>query len=309
MHVSEREDINKLYKKALESEENIYNCDNKHLASAIISGINEKYMVSEGDKYISKLNILYFSDFHDIGENMMISGLCGWTDVFTEHKLCLQVGQITMIGLNDIDRDLELEELNELDINYCTISNYRKKKNILDSYDFENTICVFNSDCIQSDTNINGFSFEEIDELCDLMKNKIKYIVTIGNKEKINNFICNKIMNKITLNIFNESSNFLIFRQAKQKSAEDYGWFILRFLNKEERAELLKHIIESENNMITMNIADDEYIDDLLEGEILISYTSIEEQNKKTYFGENYIEDRVLYPQEKTLMMFELINF
>ena len=54
---------------------------------------------------------------------------------------------------------------------------------------------------------------------------------------------------------------------------------------------------------------DNESDDDLLKGEILIAATTMDDQNHKSYYHSKSIMDCALFPQEKSAMAFELVNF
>jgi len=99
------------------------------------------------------------------------------------------------------------------------------------------------------------------------------------------------------LNIFTEDSRFLIYRPMSQNNEEDYGWYILRNTPKEYKETILKKL--EINNIIDIEIDNEDF---------LLSSTTINEQNDKSYYFCNSILDTVLYPQEKQSMIFELIN-
>ena len=153
-------DMNKLYTYCKSPTENkqIFIAENNYTCVPIISAINEKKMVREGDVFSSELKILYFSDYHNIEElnidtinNSIIGGLCGWTTVlFENHNLTIKPEQIILIGLNDIDNDIDTEAIQNLNIEYYTLKNIRKKgiECILDKILISNPdiLCVFNLD-------------------------------------------------------------------------------------------------------------------------------------------------------------------
>lgn len=101
--------------------------------------------------------------------------------------------------------------------------------------------------------------------------------------------------NKITL--FNENSKFLIFRHIEQIDKNDYGWYILRGLNKELRRKILLEL--TDDTIIDFDIDDKSYF---------ITTTTMEKQNKMNYLANNNLLDTVLFPDEKKDMCFELIN-
>ncbi len=81
------------------------------------------------------------------------------------------------------------------------------------------------------------------------------------------------------------------------------------------KEELLKYI--EDDKIYTFNLDDctikktntDNLELDNLENEILITATTMDEQNKKSYYSSKSILDCALFPQEKFLMGFELVNF
>jgi hypothetical protein len=155
-------------------------------------------------------------------------------------------------------------------------------------------------------------------------RNIIKYIFDITEK---------------SINIFTEDTRFLIYRPIEQllintdtndnsepenepdsepehnpetddistyidttKQTDDYGWYILRFMTLREREDIIKHLID---RVITISVKLDDTDE---ETEIYITTTTINEQNNKSFYLANKIEDYCLFPKEKLAMMFELVN-
>ena len=190
-----------------------------------------------------------------------------------------------------------------------------------------------------SDKNINnGLEYEYLEEITKLLKNKINYLIISGLDKTINSktdfpvrltsevvqIIYRNIMDikESKINIFNENSRFLIYRELKQKDHNDIGWYILRFLDMQLRDQLLKSIeddkiytfnlddyIIEEKKYDNLIINDDIENNDLEENEILITATTIDDQNMKSYYSSYSIIECSLFPQEKFLMGFELVNF
>ena len=119
------------------------------------------------------------------------------------------------------------------------------------------------------------------------------------------------------INLFNENSRFLIFRELKQKSEDDIGWYILRLISMTDRMKILEYIQDDKIYVINLNEFgielfdndNDNDSDELIDNEILVAATTIDDQNKKTYYLSKSIMDCTLFPQEKFLMGFELVNF
>ena len=360
------QEMNQLYKYCNNNNNNnkqIFIAENNYACVPIISGINEKYMVREGDAFVSNLKILYFSNYHDLENfdsetinNSIISGLCGWTKLlFENHNLIIKPEQIILIGLNDLDIDLDLDTLQNLNIEYYTLTNIKKKgfdiilNNILTRCQNNYILSVFNIEVFNKkiapsvirrninnniNNNNNGISYEELINITNILQNKIKYLVITGFNSNINNntsfharmtseivqIIYRNILNlkEKKINIFNENSKFLIYRKQKIATIDDYGWYILRFMSIDDRERLLKYV--PDDTIISINISDygekiidheseeSEEYNDILENEIMISSTNIYEQNEKSYYAENSTDSRVLFPQEKFLMGFELVN-
>ena len=138
-----------------------------------------------------------------------------------------------------------------------------------------------------------------------------------------------------SINIFTEDTRFLIYRPVEQlsindnsepdsepdskpehnpetddistyidttKHTDDYGWYILRFMTLREREDIIKHLID---RVITISVKLDDTDE---ETEIYITTTTINEQNNKSFYLANKIEDYCLFPKEKLAMMFELVN-
>ena len=141
-----------------------------------------------------------------------------------------------------------------------------------------------------------------------------------------------------SINIFTEDTRFLIYRPVEQLSVlnnsesdnsdsdnsysdnheceiddiskyiattqqtDDYGWYILRFMTLHEREKIIKELID---RVITISVKLDDTDEDI---EIYITTTTINEQNNKSFYLANKIEDYCLFPKEKLAMMFELVN-
>ena len=105
-------------------------------------------------------------------------------------------------------------------------------------------------------------------------------------------------INEKSINIFNEGSNFLIYRPSLQSSIEDYGWYLMSDIS----ADLKNTIMEKIDDDLIISVD----IDDMV---YLITKTTIYEQNNKSYYATVKITDTVLFTNEKIFMAFELINY
>ena len=69
------------------------------------------------------------------------------------------------------------------------------------------------------------------------------------------------------------------------------------------------YVIIEEKKYDNLIINDDIENNNLEENEILITATTIDDQNMKSYYSSYSIIECSLFPQEKFLMGFELVNF
>lgn len=162
---------------------------------------------------------------------------------------------------------------------------------------------------------------------------------------KITGNVCRYIIREIftlkekRLNVFTEDSKFLIFRPLNQEpynkninnsnvisekpndfdeiinsesddedfdeivenvSNVDIGWYVLRSMTLKDREIFIDKI---KDNIITI-----EYEQDGKMIDTYVTTTTMREQNEKSYYTANGIFDCCLFPQEKSLMVFELLN-
>ena len=115
-------------------------------------------------------------------------------------------------------------------------------------------------------------------------------------------------LKEYSLNIFTENTRFLIYKPMEEiydiheKGDNTIGWYLLRNIPLSIKCELLDTL--DSDSIIILDILDD----DNNEVEIMISTTSINDQNEKCYYLASSYKDCCLYPDEKLDMMFELIN-
>lgn len=278
----------------------------------------------------------------NLSNSVLSNLLCLNSKSFTGHKLALSSSQFILLGLNDnIIDDVEIELLGKMDVQYYTLKQIRKKgvKNIMESineqiqdsplmviYDLASTAyevapCVnrFLKDGIRTNLKmLNGFDVNELKDIFTTLNNKnlvgldiIGYDFRIDTKERALRVTCEaaKIplltlvgLKEKKINIFNESSKFLIWRPTEQKSHNDIGWFILNGVPLEMREKLIKEI---DSDTITTFPIENDGIEEI----VFISSTTIEDQEKKSFYDpELTIYDCVLYPAQKVSMMFELLN-
>lgn len=102
------------------------------------------------------------------------------------------------------------------------------------------------------------------------------------------------------INIFNEYSELCIYRPEEQEEEADVGWYLLRGIDLDFRNKIMEKLIDDNKTIINITICNKKY---------LISKTSMHYQNNFTYFDNSVkIKDLVLFPEEKKLLCFELIN-
>ena len=291
---------NELYKFAL-------NDGNKH--TYIIPKITDINPIIRGldDKYQDNCHILYFMD-----ETQFLN---------------IKSSQITCIGYDIENYDcFNLDILRKKGITNILLMLLEKYKNkhVICAFSmniFDNTICP-----TEPIKNHKYFSSHELNEIVLTLNNKVNsLIITNFNLNNENEYavrltseviqiLYKNIMDikEAQINVFNIHSRFLIFRPLEQTDENDIGWFILRFLSNEQKNKLLSHI--PDNTIMILNLDDVEeskiydLTDDIDVDDVLISVTTIDEQNKKNYYVSNDMTDCCLYPQEKTLMTFELVN-
>lgn len=272
--------------------------------------------------------------------NSIISNLLRLNDItYTKHELTLSSSQFIMIGLNpQVMETIDEEELSSNQITYFTLQHLKKKgiENITNSINeiigdspvhiiFDMSVmsdevapCVTRFFANISKERIDGLTLNELTCFLNIINKKnivgidiTGYDLRTVDTEVVYRVTCEigKIVLKNLLdikekkiNIFNENSKFFIWRNVKQKSHDDIGWFILRNISIELKEKLLNSF--DEENIICMSFAnDDNEIEDAY-----ISVTTMNDQYTKSFFLAKNINDCILFPEEKVHMMFELIN-
>lgn len=139
----------------------------------------------------------------------------------------------------------------------------------------------------------NNESSEYIKKTCEYTKNILINIFDVKEKK---------------INIFNEQSEFLIYRPCEQIDIDcDYGWYILKGIDNKYKSTFLQMILGDSIKEIVLD--GDKY---------LISKTTIDEQNSKSIYSHKLndngeyelptIRDRLLFPSEKSNMVFDLLE-
>lgn len=201
--------------------------------------------------------------------------------------------EIMCVGddINITEKDFIFENIIGNEKLIIFIKNYTKDKKVQIILDYEylqnqyidnifNALIVIKDQIIFLDIiNITNNIYKDsvqvfISKLCDLKEKKI--------------------------NIFNEYSETLIYRPENKESEEDVGWYILRGMDMETKSKILEKLSESEKLIISMTICNEKY---------LIGKTTLAYQNENTYYDETTnVKDLILFPEEKKLLCFELIN-
>lgn len=304
------------------------------ISAGTIPAINERYVTQNNGNFTSDLVVLWIDASPDINDfvtsstknlNEMpcasILGLCN--DKFVKSKLDVWSNQVIYYGLNEDDDQIELVSNNQMTfftnkkiklIGCDGVSGIIKEmigdRPVHISLDMK----VFSEDIVKCviPKNNKGLKIEDVEKLLMAVKNNIvsmdivefNPMVETENDSRIIRELIRYLLSKTfdikekSINIFTEDSYFLVYRPLEQEDPEDdIGWYILRGLDVNLKNDLLNKI--SDDDIITFDIDDETY---------LITKTNMNEQNEISYYTSTIINDVALFPQEKALMMFELVN-
>ena len=298
---------------------------NSSIMASTISAINESYINITDNGVKSNLKIIVISSEPKLHtkyttlkeniQNMVISSIIGYDDtVICNSKLLVESSQIFYFGLHNID-DEEVTLLNDLNIIYFDLEKINNM-----SQDFITNILKMLSDSpLHVSISMTAFNpsqkeklnvpnvFNLLQSLSDKVVSLdiVDFNVSDNNTENITiSEICKQlIINTLnikqkTINIFNENSEFLIYRSLEQNDVEDdIGWYILRNIDINTKKEIMLQL--NNDCTITIDINDEEY---------MITSTTVKEQQDKIYYNATTIMDFTLFPQEKQNMVFDLIN-
>lgn len=105
------------------------------------------------------------------------------------------------------------------------------------------------------------------------------------------------------INIYNEYSRFLIFKPLQEiyDEIDQFGWYIMRNVNNQLKEKLLEDIKDGE--IIQIEIEDD----DNIKRDIMISVTTLADQDDLSYYLAEDYSDKRLYPDEKLDSYFNLL--
>jgi len=262
---------------------------------------------------------------------------------FTKHHIDYNLSQFIFLGLQELS-DYEQTLLINMNAEYYKLENLNKNlERILDKivYDnkdekciiiFDMSVCNINcAPCVIRENN-RGINIDQLNMIIDKLSklNKIKmiditgfrleqdsanYRITVDTIVKIYSKLLK--LKEYSINVFNENSKFLIYKPLDEIYEEnEHGWYILRNLNLNMRNELLEELdgdsimsLEIPKQLFYDNSEEFEDFEDFEEDiEIIIGSTTMNEQNEKSYYCTNSYKDMVLYPDEKSVMLFELTN-
>lgn len=314
------------------------------ITTSTITAINEKYITRNEDKFSSNLKILYITPIPFLNTNFnnnifsdnVISSAMGLSDIsLTDHKLLLKPEQIIYLGINpDYTPNDQLMLLDQLEIKFFTMDRIKKiglqkiLKYILKEFEnhpihlainfsaFNPTISPSVKTFFENYNNTKGFGPSEVQQLIFYLGNKISTIditgYDINSDLNINDNITNKLiknilieimdLNEKKINVFTEDSRFLIYRPIEQQNSHDVGWYIMRFMTLEQRKEILEVLDDDDIINIAIDDEESEEID------IYVTSTTINEQENLSYYTAQNITDKCLFPPEKMIMLFELLN-
>lgn len=304
------------------------------ISSGTIPAINNKCINSQEYNAKSNLIVLWidaFSDLHtfntsdtkNLNEMPVASLLGSCDDHFIKNKNVISPEQIIYYGL--VDKDDNIDMVREYSMKFFTVKKINSigHKNCIDYIKYlvgNNPVHinldmkVFNSSLIKSVVPVNdvGLNIEQVEKLLVELKNNIvsmdivEFNPNVGTKEdvKITKEVIKNLLMKTfdikekRLNIFTEDSQFLIYRPVYQEDVEtDIGWYILRGIDIEEREQYLSQI--ENDDILTIEIDGEDYF---------ITKTTMNEQYEVSYYTAITVNDVALFPEEKSLMMFELLS-
>jgi hypothetical protein len=105
------------------------------------------------------------------------------------------------------------------------------------------------------------------------------------------------------INIYNENSRFLIFKPKEElhDDIDQFGWYVMREIDSDIKEQLIEKIKDGE--IIEIQIEDDNNF----KKDILISTTTIADQDELSYYLAEDYSDKRLYPDEKIDAYFNLL--
>lgn len=295
----------------------------------IIIGLNDKFINSNDIDKLNELNISYYTlskirkkeidniselILKEVGDNpvhviydMSVCSLETSPSVFRIHEIS---DAKDIDGLSSDDIIKFLEKFKSLNIVSLDITGFKLNKDIPD-ISFKLT-----SECAKLPLiYLLGLKEKKINIFNEHTKILICKLITKEEKEKEERkYLFKKIKKNLDLDIdledhidFSDSDNNTENDTENNKNDEmentkeiddegiDHGWYIMRGIPTETKEELIQKLINIDNNIIFYESGDDS---------MYISFTTINEQEKKSYAALTSIYDKVLVPDEKVNLMF-----
>lgn len=273
---------------------------NQAVSNSTISATNERYMKQQGKVCSSDLMILWIDSESDLDKEF--GTMLGRGKPLTNSKLLLDTTQLIYYGVNENN----LDDITQNKIKFIT----SKKISIIGVENCSKSIKqMVNNKPLHVSLDLRvfekGINLEDVLELLVQLKDNIVALDITEfpeNNKIIKDFVRMLIakvfdMKESKINIFNEDSYFVIYRPLEQENEQDIGWYILKDIDASTKTEILEQL--DDDDIETIDIEGDDY---------LIAKTTMNEQNKKTYYMAKTINDTTLFPEEKKVMWFELIK-
>ena len=310
---------------------------------AFKSSLNILYLSSKPD--MEELKETSLKDLSSSIVSNLCGMFKGTNPTYTKHNLLLNLSQFTFFGITE---DLLTEKLKSECNDYYSYDNVKGEKLkktlkfIENKFGDEPVHIVFDLELLSQSISplsfrydyaltyskmLKGINMDELMLILDTFK-KLKVVgldITNYNLIEDTTSIVNRIQSETiqriygkilnikekSFNVFNENSKFLIFKPLEETELEtesDIGWYILRGVDINLREQIMMKI--DQGQIITVEIPETETETEIeIEiKEILVTTTTIFDQNEFSYYSADHFLDKRLYPDEKIDMMFELIN-
>jgi len=305
-------------------------CSDPSISTSIIPVINEfESMIEvkpnfklqcEYPEYTSRLKIIKFTSNLHLDYKNAFTNLIK-VDNEINHQMILKKEQFIMIGVEPIESDI-----NKLEKYLKIITSNIDSSPVYIDFDLSvleqllSPLCLRHPEELQNpdlSVNITKIQLRLFLQLFSKLNifglNISGFCVDFNDKTMINRIqietiqqIYGSLLNikEKRITIYNENSRFLIFKPKEEvlDDSDPYGWYIMRNVDFKLKEKLLEDIKDGE--IISIEIDDDNNI----KKEILISTTTLEDQNELSYyFAEDY-SDKRLYPDEKIDAYFNLLT-
>lgn len=301
------------------------------ISLATIPAMNEKYNGNLKVLYIDScadINIINPSKIENL-DNSVVSSILGFnfSDKFVMNpSAILKPDQLLYLGTLDVLDDsvsqygincITCKKIEQLGIDTIidTINTiFDKKYPIHISLDLKVLKKSYAPCTVRTDKDDGNMELLDLIKLLDSIKDRVVSFDIVEFNPSINNekggiFVTKKVVQQClttlfdikekSINVFNENSEFIIYRPSNQENITDIGWYIMRGTSLKEREEFLKSIADNTIIKVSMDDSDEDY---------LVTKTTMNEQNQRSYYVCTKIEDITLFPEEKIAMCFELIN-